>query len=796
MSDRPVDRVLNHPSVKGISPLGDSGTDWTAHCPAHEDSNKSLSIGVGRDEKVILKCFAGCSAKDISESIGLKLSDLFSESDLNAKDRDSGITVKRLAFMKRLPDRWLRAHAKLRDAAPGEEKQVFIPYFSRGGLPLFERKRSALSAKEGTRQAKGVSLVPYGLWLLDGFGDRKKLIIVEGETDAWSLWYNGYSCLGIPGSSATACLDPNDASGFEEIFVWREPDPAGNKAKAGEKFVTDLTDIFRRVGREVKVLSRDGIKDPSELHVRFTSHFREQFELLLAAAKPLSDSTAPAASLPKGTGHIVIPAGLPPRTVANGVLPPPRDYTDEGNADRLVDRYGGDFRWVDSFGHWLVWDGNRWMKDEHHQVRNWCEDTIKAVFTEAIEEPDEFKQVLLLKHGSSSRSAAAKSSMEKLAKDKPGVPLAVDQLDCHKHLLNCPNGTVDLRTGEMLPSRREDFITRSTTVPYNPNAKCPLWDKSLTAIFPIAPGEPTGNKATITYVQRLMGLAISGWIEPILPIFHGGGANGKSTILATIQAIVGNGYASPAPKDFLTPRAEQHPAALADLLGRRLVYATETERRDVLSASLVKWLTGGDAIKARYMGKDWFDFLPTHTLILSTNHAPRIPDSDDGIWRRIAFVGFESRFWNPDKGETGPEHLQQDPRLIEKLQSEYEGILAWLVRGAMEYYRDGLPQTKEIMEQTKLYRSSEDTIGQFAEEVIERSKGDRVLYQDVYRAYKSWCESNSEFAMGSRNFGKELRRMRIRVERSSGNKMCCFDIRIAESSYANRKTGGLDDLDY
>lgn len=796
MSDRPVDRVLNHPAVKGISPLGDSGTEWMAHCPAHDDSNKSLSIAIGRDDKVLLNCFTGCSVPKIASSLGMKVSDFFPEDDLKDKGREAGITVKRLAFLKRLPDRFLRDKAKLRDAKPGDEKKIFIPYLARDGSEAFERTRSALSAKDGTRQPKGVKLIPYGLWLLDGFGDKKRLTIVEGETDSWTLWYYGYSALGIPGASAVHCLDPNDVAGFEEILVWREP------GDAGSKFASDLTELFKRSGRDIKVISKDGIKDPSELHTRFAGSFREQFDGLAASAVPFIDSKTPDCSLSKSVSHIVIPADLPPRTCVNGVLPPPRDYTDEGNADRLLDRHGGNFRWVDSFGHWLVWDTNRWRKDEHHQVRNWCEDTIKAIFSEAKEEKDEFVQTLLIRHGAWSRSSNAKSSMEKLAKDKTGVPLSTDQLDQHHHYLNCPNGTVDLRTGQLMPPRREDFLTKTTPTKYDPTAKCPLWEKFLTGIFPIASDEPTGNRATISYVQRLLGLAVSGWTESILPIFYGGGANGKSTLLNTVQAVVGNGYAQSAANTFLTARSEQHPAILADLFGLRMVCVTETEKRDVLSAALVKWLTGGEKIKARYMGENWFEFTPTHTIFLSTNHCPRIVDDSDGIWRRIALVEFAAKFWDAEKGETGAEHLRKDKTLATRLLVESEGILAWIVRGAVDLRRDGLQQPKEIVDQTKAYRTSENSTGLFLEDVVEACKGESILYRSLYQRYKSWCEMNNEHPMSSRNLAKELRRLNYPMGNGTGNASVLKNHRFQdesddrESEGTKRKVNGWDELDH
>jgi putative DNA primase/helicase len=198
-------------------------------------------------------------------------------------------------------------------------------------------------------------------------------------------------------------------------------------------------------------------------------------------------------------------------------------------------------------------------------------------------------------------------------------------------------------------------------------------------------------------VQRLIGYCITGSTrEQVLPIFWGEGSNGKSTLLDTLKLALGVDYASTAPPGMiLQKKNDSHPTELAGLCGKRMVTAIETEENQRLNEPLVKQLTGSDSICARRMRENFWEFKPTHKLILCTNHEPRVGD-DFAIWRRLVMVPFTVQFWNPEKGETGPEELKRDNDLPKRLESCLEGVLAWAVRGAIEWFKGGLGVDEKV----------------------------------------------------------------------------------------------------
>src|SRR5690606_27269542 len=142
------------------------------------------------------------------------------------------------------------------------------------------------------------------------------------------------------------------------------------------------------------------------------------------------------------------------------------------------------------------------------------------------------------------------------------------------------------------------------------------------------------------------------------------------------------------------------------LFGKRLVVCCETEDNRRFAEAAVKELCGGDTVKARRMREDFWSFKPSHTLMLVTNHKPVVKGTDNGIWRRLRLIPFNQRFWDPNRGESGPPELQADSRLKDKLRPELAGIVAWLVRGCIEWQREGLGQPDEVTAATAEYRDA------------------------------------------------------------------------------------------
>lgn len=413
--------------------------------------------------------------------------------------------------------------------------------------------------------------------------------------------------------------------------------------------------------------------------------------------------------------------------------------TDTGNAERLADRHGANLRYCYPWGKWLVYDGMRWRLDDRGAVARLAKDTARSIFEEAKEAPDDAKAKQLGKWASTSLSESKLRAMISLAQSEPGIPVLPEEMDASPDLLNVLNGTIDLRTGEMREHRREDLIIKLAPVEYDPNAAAPTWAAFLKRVLP--------TEEVREFVQRAAGYSATGdTSEQCMIINHGIGSNGKSTFQEAIAGALGD-YAMRAPTEMLMARRSSGvPNDVARLKGARFVTASETEEGRRLAESLVKDLTGQDTISARFMRAEFFDFKPTHKLWLSTNHKPEIRGTDTAIWRRIRLVPWTVAI----------PQAERDRKLPEKLRSELPGILAWVVRGGLEWRRKGLEAPEEVRRATNAYRSEMDVLAGFIEECCILRHDAMTYAKTLYIEYKDWCETNGERIETQRRFGMRL----------------------------------------
>ena len=423
-----------------------------------------------------------------------------------------------------------------------------------------------------------------------------------------------------------------------------------------------------------------------------------------------------------------------------GLEPPQQETfnnTDLGNARRLVAHHGQDLRYCHPWGSWLVWDGRRWKADDSGEIQRRAKLTVAAIYREASTATDADKRKALAKHATSSEAENRIRAMISLAKSE--VPVQPEEFDTDPFLLNAQNGTVDLRTGEMREHRRDDLITKIAPVEYDPDASATTFEAFLERVLP--------NEEVRRFVQRAAGYSATGdTSERCMFIHHGPGANGKSTYQEAIAAALGDHAMRTPTETLLAKRTGGVPNDVARLKGARLVTAAETEEGRRLDESLIKDLTGQDTISARFMRAEWFDFLPTHKLHLSTNHKPEIRGTDPAIWSRIRLV--------PWSVVIPPE--ERDRRLAGKLRAELPGVLAYLVRGAVEWVKGGLKAPDEVRRATAAYRSDQDVLGVFVDERCAVAKDAETYASALYGAYKDWCEISGERAENQRRFGMRL----------------------------------------
>jgi putative DNA primase/helicase len=413
------------------------------------------------------------------------------------------------------------------------------------------------------------------------------------------------------------------------------------------------------------------------------------------------------------------------------------NLTDLGNARRLVHRHGRNLRYCWLWRKWLAWDGKRWVKDDTGEVYRLAKETVSSIYQEAAAAPNDEARKELGKHATRSEAGARIKEMVDLARSD--VPVMPDELDASPDLLNTESGTIDLRTGELREHRREDLITKIAPTTYRPDAAAPAWEAFLERVLP---GEDLR-----AFVQRAVGYSATGdTSEQCMFINHGGGANGKSTFQEAIAAALGD-YAMRAPTEMLlAKRSDGVPNDVARLKGARFVSASETEEGRRLAESRIKDLTGQDTITARFMKAEWFDFAPTHKLWLSTNHKPEIRGTDAAIWRRIRLVPW---------AVTIPP-AEQDKKLPIALRHELAGILAWVVRGCLQWRREGLQAPDEVRKATGEYRAEMDVLAGFLVECCELDTGHWEYAKDLYECYKRWCDENGERPEPQRKFGGRL----------------------------------------
>jgi putative DNA primase/helicase len=415
--------------------------------------------------------------------------------------------------------------------------------------------------------------------------------------------------------------------------------------------------------------------------------------------------------------------------------------TDLANARRLVAIHGDDIRYCPQWG-WLVYDDTRWaVNDLQAEAR--AKDVSRYVWRQVAMFSDEAGKALseIFRFCRGTASAPGQRNLLRLAQSERLIAITPDDLNRDPFALNCINGTVDLRTGELRQHRREDLLTQLCPTPYIPTAECPKFVEFLRKIM-------ADNPDLIGFIQRALGMSLSGAIrDHVLLVAYGTGQNGKSTLFNAVLDTVGSDYAMKAPLGLLMAKAnEQHPCERADLYGKRGVFCNEVDEGQRLSESLVKELTGGDRIRARFMRQDFFEFSPTHHLWLAVNHKPTIRGTDTGIWRRIRLAPFLVSI---------PEE-EQDKRLPEKLQRERPGILAWMVRGAMEWAEHGLGEPDEVRMATAAYRGEQDILATFLAERCEVNSLFQVKASSLYGDYAKWAEHAGEYVLSQRRFGQAI----------------------------------------
>jgi putative DNA primase/helicase len=427
--------------------------------------------------------------------------------------------------------------------------------------------------------------------------------------------------------------------------------------------------------------------------------------------------------------------------------------TDAGSAECLALLYGDTFRYDHTRNTWMVWADGLWGVDDKGAADRAALEVVRArqQACMALQDVDRKKHSLSFLIGS--ENAAKRKGMLQTAAILPEFTTVVSEYDRNDWLAATPQGTLDLRTGELHEARRDDLITMRLGAPYDPTAKAPRWARFLDEIF-------CGDEDLIAFIQRAIGYSLTGDTrEQCFFIGYGTGANGKSVLLEIVGQMLGD-YAGNAPfSTFDADRRSEASNDLASLRGRRFVSVVETDEGGRLAEARVKAVTGQDTVTCRYLYGQFFSYKPTYKIWLGVNHKPVIRGTDLGIWRRIRLIPFSQTFSG-----------KEDRQLAATLRRELPGILNWALAGLRDWLANGLGTAKAVEAATAEYRTESDLVGLWFDDCCAGSSTSTVLASDAYESFRAWCKTfgyrePTQMSFGLRLDEKGFAKLKLRGKR-------------------------------
>jgi putative DNA primase/helicase len=423
-------------------------------------------------------------------------------------------------------------------------------------------------------------------------------------------------------------------------------------------------------------------------------------------------------------------------------------WDDWGNAQRLVDSFDDhEIFHVMEWGKWYMWDPDekRWAEDEGSNLRRRWESITKELWDDSFGSDDK----AWVKFVSRSRNRGATENATYFARDYCSV--SPDQLNADPFLLNCCNGVLDLRTGELVDATPGHLLTKRVRANYLPGARSALWEQVLEDLIP--------DKALRLFLQKVFGYTLTGSVEEHKFFYlHGPPGSGKTTLLEAFAWLMGNYSESCEPATFMLNRQEGGPTEdIARLSNARMVVTHEVEEGARWAEARIAHLTGGDKVTARFLHQNSFEFYPKFKLFFSANHKPRVTgSSQSGLWRRLIIVPIDRVI---------PEE-ERDPMLQRKLRKQdvMDALLTWAVEGVkmwMDDYKNGrLMEVPQIVkEEVEEYRTESDHVLQFITDMVKKTGDDKDRYPkpDLYQVYRAWCEENGRRQFYTNNkFTREM----------------------------------------
>lgn len=730
-----------------VGPVEQMRDGYLAHCPAHADSHPSLRIGVSAD-KVLLKCRAGCKTEVVLKALDMTLRDLarmevdeVAAPPSRATSTDAPASSGAVAALAVELDRYAEAiftesgaatlaYAKDRFGLSDDDvrrlglgywrdrdtDRLVVPFRdTRGVARGFQARALDKDAKvrwKGPRSPEdGGSWAKWGYF--QGEAGWNEVIVCEGPGDGLTAVSLGYDAIFVRGAALATNEDVIEA--IADIAGSRKVVIAGDGDSAGWDFSANLTAALAARDVSVAVLAVPEEEDLTSWRAKVGD---------AAIVRAVNESQVAV------TTHVM-----------GRELDEERYSLDDAGAARwlrdYIRRQGHDVRWTPEAGYFIYSEG-KWEKDELDRVRAFAQDAFEdmriraeAYLDAAIREDNQDARAAAMRrkqYAQRYRNTRHMNDALTQLKALRDVATRIDEFDRNPHLLAAKNGVIDLRTGELLPHSAAYMLTRRIEFDYNPTARAPRWERYLEEVFPNHPDLPA-------YMQRLVGYGITGNTdEQCFVILWGTGANGKSVFTETLTEVFRDITVTTPFSTFESKPSGAVPNDVAALKGARLVMASEGEADKPMAEAILKRVTGRDRIPARFMRQEYFEFRPTFLLFLASNTKPRFKGQDEGLWRRVKLIPWE-RYFAPH---------ERDHYLDRKLLAEGEGILAWAVRGAVEWYRSGLRDPGCVIEATAEYRENSNALAGFLPGIyVKGDPTDAVPLSELYSDYLNWTDEEN-----------------------------------------------------
>lgn len=457
---------------------------------------------------------------------------------------------------------------------------------------------------------------------------------------------------------------------------------------------------------------------------------------------------------------------------------PIRSYDDTGNADRFIDRYGHLYKHSYITNKFYIYDGQKWKVDDRGAIRKLIDEMIESIKNEKVlhseDVTEEEAREAFQKYYKKTRGTQSKKNiMNELMHRKTVTP---DDFDRDDMLINVANGYIDLTSRELYKHDINKMFSQITNTDYTEKMQPAVWLDFLNDIF-------AGDQKVIRYIQKALGYSLTGSTrEQVMFILFGKGRNGKSIFVETIAEILGDYSNNMQAKSLMVKKNDNVNTDIARLSKARFVTSSEPNEGFRFDEGLIKQLTGGDKVTARFLYAEEFEYTPKFKIWVSTNHKPIIRGTDDGIWRRLVLIPFDVQI---------PEE-KVDKDLKYKLLREAPAILNWMAEGAYMWMQEGLAMPEKLKEAVQKYRNEMDTLGQFIEDCCKVDKNSSEKVSNLHQAYKTWSNDNltSTKVLGMKSFSQKMEERFVKESRRDANYFIGIEI-DNKKSFEEQKYPGI-----